>query len=94
MPESEQAPAKCSSEREYLYRKSVFEDARESFTYLQGFAISSGVVFIKGETGFSTKEPKPSLKLLVNLDISLESREPSSLIVLRSSSMEAERSMR
>lgn len=62
--------------------------------YLQGLFISAAVVLINGETGFSTKDPNPSLKLLVSFDISLERVEPSSLIVFRSSSMEAERSMR
>jgi len=62
--------------------------------YLQGLFISSAVVLINGETGFSTKDPKPSLKLLVSFDISLERVEPNSFIVFRSSSMEAERSMR
>lgn len=77
-----------------IYRRQCSGMPGSSLTYLQGLVISSGVVFIKGETGFSTKEPKPSLKLLVSLDISLASREPSSLMVLRSSSIEAERSMR
>lgn len=69
-------------------------DAGIFAAYLQGLLISAAVVLIKGETGFSTKDPKPSLKLLVSFDISLERVEPNSLIVFRSSSMEAERSMR
>lgn len=69
-------------------------DVRTFPAYLQGLFISAAVVLMNGETGFSTKDPNPSLKLLVSFDISLERVEPSSLIVFRSSSMEAERSMR
>lgn len=69
-------------------------DGRIFPAYLQGLFISAAVVLMNGETGFSTKDPNPSLKLLVSFDISLERVEPSSLIVFKSSSMEAERSMR
>lgn len=62
--------------------------------HLQGLARSSGVILMKGSVGFSTKEPNPSLNLLVRLAISLERAEPKSLIICRSSYIEADRSIR
>lgn len=63
-------------------------------SYLQGFASSSSVILMKGRVGFSTNDPKPMRNLLVRLAISLESVEPKSLILCRSSTMEADRSIR
>lgn len=62
--------------------------------YLQGLASSSRVILMKGRTGFSTKEPNPSLNLLVRLAIFFERVEPKSLIIFRSSNIDADRSIR
>lgn len=62
--------------------------------YLQGLASSSSVILMKGRVGFSTNDPKPIRNLLVRLAISLDREEPRSLIFFRSSTMDADRSIR
>lgn len=67
---------------------------RRGVAYLQGFARSSSVILMNGRVGFSTNDPKPMRNLLVRLAISLERVDPKSLIFCRSSTMEADKSIR